>query len=104
MFGLGKKTDVATGCGTCRVKSEGNCTSHLTGAISIIAQGFIDAKVAFNPANTDHMQIVSGILAEDIRDDKDRHVVYDLPSEPKLRDWFISNIQQRVKAAGIQNG
>lgn len=104
MFGFGKKIDASTGCGTCTVKSEGNCTSHLTGAIAIIAQGFIDAKTAFNPSDRDHMSIVSGILAEDIRDEKGKHIPYEVPSDPKLKAWLISNIQQRVKAAGVTNG
>jgi len=91
----------ASGCGGCVVKSEGNCTSHLTGAAALISQGFIEAKVMFNRSNPQHIEIVIGILAEDIRDDKNRHVAYDVPAEPKLQDWFFGLIAQKV-ATGLK--
>ena len=104
MFGFDKTNGSprpSSGCGGCAVKSEGNCTSHLTAAVTIIAQGFVEAKVMFNRSNPQHMEIVTGILEEDIRDDKNRHVAYDVPAEPKLQDWFFGLIAQRV-ATGLK--
>ena len=104
MYEFLKKIDAqqsASGCGGCAVKSEGNCTSHLTAAVAIIAQGFIDAKITFNRADPQHVGIVASILAEDIRDDNNRHVAYDIPKEPKLQEWFFGTISQRV-AAGLR--
>lgn len=100
MFGSKEETKVvaATGCSGCAVKSEGNCTSHLAMAASIIVQGFIEAKITFDRSNPDHLTIVSTILAEDIRDDQGGHVAYDVPKEPKLQDWFFGLIAQRVSA------
>lgn len=101
MFRFGKPAvagQPASGCGGCAVKNEGNCTSHLTAATAIIAEGFIEAKIIFDRSSPEHMEIVAGILLEDIRDDQNRHVAYDLPKEPKLQDWFFGLIAQRVKA------
>ncbi|MDE1900562.1 MAG: hypothetical protein KGI37_02820 [Alphaproteobacteria bacterium] len=103
MYGFVRKISAApalSGCGGCAVKSEGNCTSHLTAAAAIIAQGFVEAKIMFNRLDPEHVAIVTGILAEDIRDDKNGHVVYDIPKEPKLQEWFFGLIAQRV-AAGL---
>jgi len=107
MFGFIKTNgsqQTSSGCGGCAVKSEGNCTSHLTAAVTLIAQGFVEAKVMFNRSNPEHMEIVTGILAEDIRDDKNRHVAYEVPREPRLQDWFFGLIAQRVVTGLKTNG
>jgi hypothetical protein len=91
-------TQTTSGCGGCRVKSAGNCTTHLAGAVPIIVQGFIDAKISFNPSDQQHLSIATTILAEHLRDADGNKITYDMPTDPAIRNPFLHAIQAQVRA------
>lgn len=97
MFGFGKK-NAATACGGCAVKSDGNCSSHLTKAAALIVEGFVEAQTLFDHANQQHVDIVAAILAKDLQDEAGNHVAYDVPQELHLQRWFFGLIAQNVRA------
>ena len=103
-------TPTQTACGTCAVKSAGNCTSHLSGTIPLVAQVFIEAKVLFDEKNADHVALVNSMLAEDFVDEKGKPATFTLPekpgapNQPDLRAWYVGNVNQHVKAAGVACG
>jgi hypothetical protein len=90
-------SQAAVGCGGCAVKSNGNCTSHLTTAAAIIAKCFVDAKMTFNRADPDHMAAIRDILREDMRDEKQNHVAYEVPQDPQLKEFFFTLISSNIK-------
>jgi hypothetical protein len=98
MINLFSQTKSSKACGGCAVKSDGNCSSHLTSAAKIIVEGFVEAQTIFDHSNAQHIEIVATILAQDLRDDKGAHVAYEVPQEPHLQKWFFGLIAQNVKA------
>ncbi|MER2520970.1 MAG: hypothetical protein ABTQ34_09885 [Bdellovibrionales bacterium] len=103
MFGLFRKKTPATACGSCQVKTNDNCSSHLSHAATAVAQAFIENKTIFNPQNPQHMQIVGAILKDDLTDDKGNPVSYEVPKEPNLQRWFHGLVAQQVSTALFKN-
>lgn len=92
-------TPPATGCGGCAVKSIIACTSHLTGAALAIAAAFKENETIFDRDDPEHIGIATAILEGHIKDDSGNHVPYEFPTEPNVREKFLSKIQEQFTAA-----
>ncbi|NDE91301.1 MAG: hypothetical protein EB059_09250 [Alphaproteobacteria bacterium] len=97
LFGGDKKpAEESGGCGTCDLpKGATSCGSHLIGAAKAIAQAFIENKRIFNRNDGEDLGLVRDMLANDMRNDKNKPVAYAMP-EGEAQEMLFSAIELAI--------